>query len=286
MSGAFFNKRSLMARKQARYGQPAVYNSTLPTYSDGDDAGLQVDERGRLITNASVTVDNLDVNVDGLSYGGVEATTMQNSAVAVGNGTSMDVSGMETLLLAVSGITTATIVVEGELPSGTWNTLNVKNASGGALSTSITANGVYVAAVAGYLNVRARISVWTAGTVVVTGTATAAGNHAEMQNVAMTQRLDSVNDSITAYPFGHNASYISTATTTTVKTGAGVLHSIAITETAAGAITIYDNTAGSGTTIAVFKASIAEGSYMLNIAFTTGLTIVTAGASKLTVSYR
>lgn len=80
--------------------------------------------------------------------------------------------------------------------------------------------------------------------------------------------------------------YISTATTTTVKSGAGFLHTITIGETAAGAITIYDNTAGSGTVLGVFKSSIAEQTFVLDITFSTGLTIVTAAASKLTVSYR
>jgi hypothetical protein len=82
-----------------------------------------------------------------------------------------------------------------------------------------------------------------------------------------------------------SGAYISTATTTTVKSGAGMLHAITLTETAAGTITVYDNTAGSGTVKAALKASIAEGTYIFDITFATGLTIVTAGASKLTVSY-
>jgi len=48
---------------------------------------------------------------------------------------------------------------------------------------------------------------------------------------------------------------------------------------------VYDNTAASGTILAVFKASIAENSFVLDLTFSTGLTIVTAGASKLTVSW-
>lgn len=83
----------------------------------------------------------------------------------------------------------------------------------------------------------------------------------------------------------YSSVYIATATTTTVKSGAGVLHLVVLGETAAGAITLYDNTAGSGTILAVLKASIVEGTYIFDIAFSTGLTIVTAGASKLTVSY-
>lgn len=80
-------------------------------------------------------------------------------------------------------------------------------------------------------------------------------------------------------------SNIATNTTTTVKSGVGVLHSIVVNTTAAGAITIYDNTAGSGTKIGTMKASIAEGTYLFDTLFSTGLTIVTAGASDITVTY-
>ena len=80
-----------------------------------------------------------------------------------------------------------------------------------------------------------------------------------------------------------NSTYISTATTTTVKSGRGNVARIVITETAAGTITVYDNTAASGTILAVFKASIVEGSYELGCRFQTGLTVVTAGASKVSV---
>ena len=82
-----------------------------------------------------------------------------------------------------------------------------------------------------------------------------------------------------------DARRISTATTTTVKSGSGHLHSIVLGATAAGTITIYDNTAASGTIIGVLKASIVEGTYLFDCQFTTGLTIVTAAASDLTVTY-
>ena len=82
-----------------------------------------------------------------------------------------------------------------------------------------------------------------------------------------------------------DSTYIATATTTTCVTGPGVLHSIVVGETAAGAITVYDNTAGSGTIKAVLKASIVEGTYLFDLQVTTGLTIVTAAASKITVSW-
>lgn len=82
---------------------------------------------------------------------------------------------------------------------------------------------------------------------------------------------------------------ISTATTTTVKSGAGFLHTLSILGGTAGAITVYDNTAGSGTTIC---ATFTPGSVStpitltLNVSFGTGLTIVTGAATVITVSYR
>ena len=79
---------------------------------------------------------------------------------------------------------------------------------------------------------------------------------------------------------------ITTGTTTTVKSGSGVLKAITVNTTAAGAITIYDNTAASSTEIGTLKASVAEGTYEYNVSFDTGLTIVTAAASDITVSYR
>jgi hypothetical protein len=81
-------------------------------------------------------------------------------------------------------------------------------------------------------------------------------------------------------------SYISSATTTVCKTGAGVIESLDITETAGGTITVYDNAAASGTVIAVLKASIAEAAgYLRGRTFSVGLTVVTAGASKLNVGF-
>lgn len=89
----------------------------------------------------------------------------------------------------------------------------------------------------------------------------------------------------------YKSTYISTATTTDVSGNGttpftGVLVRVIITETAAGAITIYDAVSGATTTtVAVFKASIAEGSYEIGRQISAGIQVVTAGASKVTVVY-
>ena len=76
--------------------------------------------------------------------------------------------------------------------------------------------------------------------------------------------------------------YISSADTYTLaQRSEGVLHSITVGETAAGAITISDDKG----TIAVLKASIAEGTYTFDVVWNGTLKIVTAGASKISVSY-
>jgi hypothetical protein len=79
---------------------------------------------------------------------------------------------------------------------------------------------------------------------------------------------------------------ITTATTTVVKGGVGVCVAVILNETNAGAITIYDNTAGSGTKIATIAAGALAGTTFPYLCqFSTGLTVVTAGADDITVTF-
>jgi len=85
-------------------------------------------------------------------------------------------------------------------------------------------------------------------------------------------------------------SHIAGAATTTIKSGAGALHTLNInTKGTTSTATIYDNTAASGTVIAIVDtAGAASGTSMFyDVAFSTGLTIVTTGTlSDITVGYR
>lgn len=97
-------------------------------------------------------------------------------------------------------------------------------------------------------------------------------------------------DGLPVATVGGTAANITTNTTTTVKTGAGVLNSISINTKGASSntATIYDNTAGSGTKLGTIDTTAAIGQINYGIAFSTGLTIVTATgtAADLTVNYR
>lgn len=85
---------------------------------------------------------------------------------------------------------------------------------------------------------------------------------------------------------------IATATTTVIKTGAGVLHKVCInTYAASGTITIYNNTAGSGAKIATVTnpaTLLAEGPNcaVYDAFFSVGLTVVTTSTQDITVTYR
>ncbi len=80
--------------------------------------------------------------------------------------------------------------------------------------------------------------------------------------------------------------YISTATTTVIKTSAGLLHTLVVNGGTTGTIIVYDNTAASGTIIASFDTTNALATYTFNATFATGLTVVTSAATKLTVTWR
>ena len=85
---------------------------------------------------------------------------------------------------------------------------------------------------------------------------------------------------------GNQYKYISSATTTQVYTGPCILVAIVVNTTAAGAIGIIDGISGTTVNVGQLKASVAEGVYTYNSVMSSGIRIVTAGASDITVIYR
>lgn len=81
---------------------------------------------------------------------------------------------------------------------------------------------------------------------------------------------------------------ITSAATTVVKSGGGTLWSITLNKpVASSTITIYDNTAGSGTKIGTITNTTDVKPYDVpyGVRFETGLTIVTSGADDVTVVF-
>lgn len=120
------------------------------------------------------------------------------------------------------------------------------------------------------------------GTAIALGQTTMAGS----LPVAIASNQSTLTTQIAGWSFQN----ITTSTTTTVKSGAGVLHLVNVNTlgTIASTVTIYDNTAGSGTKIATINSLTLSGPFQYDIAFSTGLTLVTTGtvAPDITVSYR
>lgn len=78
----------------------------------------------------------------------------------------------------------------------------------------------------------------------------------------------------------------STATATVVKSGPGFLHEILVLGGTLGNVTVYDSTTASGNVIVPTVTPVQGGALIRDVAFQNGLTIVTAAATVLTVSYR
>ena len=90
---------------------------------------------------------------------------------------------------------------------------------------------------------------------------------------------------------GNSFQNIAGAATTTVKSGAGTLVKIVYNKPiASSVVTIYDNTAASGTKIATITNPVALLQQQLylpyEVKFSTGLTLVTSAADDITVVYR
>ncbi len=97
--------------------------------------------------------------------------------------------------------------------------------------------------------------------------------------------------SFSASPPTNSYTHIATSTTTNaIKSGAGTLSRIVVnqTGTVASLISVFDNTTATGTTIAIIDGLTRTGNYDYELAFATGLSIITTGtaAPDITVVWR
>ena len=106
------------------------------------------------------------------------------------------------------------------------------------------------------------------------------------QSLGTTIAGEDIPNDVTKVEMRNNAPYISTATTTVCKTGAGLLNTVTVQGGTAGTIIGYDNTAASGTILFSFSSTNALATYTFNVSFAIGLTVVTSAATQLTISAR
>jgi hypothetical protein len=91
-------------------------------------------------------------------------------------------------------------------------------------------------------------------------------------------------------PVGLSYKHVVNAATTTVKAGPGYLDRIVYNSgSSAATLTLYDNTAGSGTIIGVVTLSASENTpsaVVYNVTFSTGLVVVSTGTVDCTIVFR
>ncbi|MCA1832561.1 MAG: hypothetical protein LC750_07490 [Actinobacteria bacterium] len=221
-----------------------------------------------------------------------------------------------------SGAPSLTVIFEQSNDNTNWQNvrLDAGLAAGNGTVASVTnpvATNIYSGPiVARYF--RCRVSAWTSGTVTATAvissmpgvfssqpvdTELAAGvaagdsvsnptvpqvlSHGMLWNGTNWERQKSGSTGAGRVESSFLFSNITTATTTTIKSGAGLLHAVVInTRGVASTATVYDNTAGSGTKIATIDTTLSTTAFLYDAAFATGLTVVTVGTADLTFTYR
>lgn len=179
------------------------------------------------------------------------------------------------------------------LRAGTCAVYNLRPASGTAPTyvAGITASSTTTIYIETGIGAPAMLPIGGGGQSVTQGTSPWVVNTTQFGGAAVATGDGAVSSgTLRVAPASWTYANIATATTTTVKSGAGVLHSVCVNTlgTVASTATIYDNTAGSGTKIGTINTLALGGCFAYDVAFATGLTIVTTGtaAPDLTVSYR
>lgn len=220
-------------------------------------------------------------------------------------------NGESTATIQITGTWVGTLTLQGTNDGTNYNTVTGSTVPSGALVTAITANGNWRSNISAYSNFRIIATAWTSGTATVTifgssglGILRVFQTNPESFQVGANGKynssLPSLNtgdrNEIQLNKFGELAIVsrnlfrnITGIATTTVKSGAGRLHNVCINSGLTAVYTIYDNTAASGTTIAIITNSTTTNVVCAayNVEFSTGLTIVTTGVgTNITIGYQ
>lgn len=216
----------------------------------------------------------------------VVSTTMQSAVSTSGNGTSLNVQGMATAVLLISGTYTGTVYFEGSTDDSTWQQVFACKLGDGTIAGSTTGTGLWRVPVAGLKSLRARVS-WSSGTsVTVAGRASMLSSSGEDAAFArLLERIsgEDIDRSILNVEETGASTRITSAATTICLASSGALLGVLVEVALTGTLTIYDNTAASGTIITILPIGTPAGYYRLPRKVTTGVTAVTSASDRAVV---
>ncbi len=84
----------------------------------------------------------------------------------------------------------------------------------------------------------------------------------------------------------YNSTPITTAGTTLIKTGQGILGGFLVQGGTTGTITIYDGVTATGKLLANFDTTVALNDYPIDEAFSIGCTVVTSANTKVLIRWK
>lgn len=286
-----------MTGSQSINGQPGRYNSSLPTLNDGQGAALAVDINGKLLVSGGGSSGNAAASATGAAvpasadYQGLNVSGTLRGQTGVNPSGSIFAGQVD--VASINGVTP--LMGNGVTGTGSLrvtiasdNTAFSVNASGTKTNNNAAPGATNVGALTGLAN--AAVPTWTEGNEVLASMDLSGNQRTTLGTLIAGEDL--TNNKLVVEQRNSYLNIAAGQATTVVKSGAGFLHSITFNSaaTATNTTTVYDNTAASGTVIAIPAATTATVPTTLtyDVSFATGLTIITATAngSNMTVSYR
>ena len=216
--------------------------------------------------------------------GGSLQVSVQNATLAVTQSGTFNITNISGTVSLPTGAATATLQTTGN------NTLsNIDTKLGGTLSVNVGLTDAQLRASAVPISFTRLASGTDSVSAVQSGTwniTNISGTVSLPTGAATESTLVALNNKFNTNSFSN----INTNTTTTVKSGAGVLKRIVVNKVGAllNTCTIYDNTTATGTIIGTIDLVHTQMVFEYDVVFNTGLTIVTATgtAADLTIVYQ
>lgn len=179
-----------------------VFNTTLPTLTNGQQSATQLDSSGRSLVNVSTSSNNTDFNGSGT------IAALNGTVTAITNGCS-------SVTFDVTGTWVATIVIEATTGDGTWFIVNGDVDVTDSIASSFTVNTFVTIPCGSFSQVRLRASLYTSGTATISWNASSGTNVIEIFNTNPTSLIATVRLQDAS---GNNINSLSNGLNTNTKT--------------------------------------------------------------------